>query len=239
MRGRSLVVVAGAANVAPKAPMKTTLSTRGLEKLLAGYGMSLGRDVVVDPGSMFKIGTFVSGKTSEVSFPWLLVVKGGEGGLDDRSGVFFRVSELEVPFASSIVLDPARQPNAKLRVLARTSAQSRHVTVEAAFGPAGARGPEPEGPAQSYVVAASLEGRIASAFGNGASAGAARVLVIASSQFLMNPFVRAEDDETNAQLAGPYAQRALTSTIIVLKNTLDWMAMDEAMGMCMLPAAKK
>ena len=68
-----------------------------------------------------------------------------------------------------------------------------------------------------------------------------RVLVIASSAFLTNPFARAGNgpdmgqmgmmmpmggDEQLLQIAGPYAQQALTNTILAFKNTLDWMTGD-------------
>jgi hypothetical protein len=74
------------------------------------------------------------------------------------------------------------------------------------------------------------------------SAKPARVMIVASSQFLANPFARAGNgpdmgqmaqmmpggggDEQLLQLAEPYAQQALTNTIIVLKNTLDWLTGD-------------
>ena len=69
----------------------------------------------------------------------------------------------------------------------------------------------------------------------------ARVLVIASSQFLANPFARAGNgqdmqqmgmqmpmggDEQLLQIAQPYAQGGLTNTILSFKNTLDWVTGD-------------
>ena len=74
------------------------------------------------------------------------------------------------------------------------------------------------------------------------SGGTARVLVISSSQFFANPFARAGNgpdmgqmggmmpggggDEMLQQLAMPYAQQILTNTILVFKNTLDWVTGD-------------
>jgi ribosomal protein S14 len=68
------------------------------------------------------------------------------------------------------------------------------------------------------------------------------LLVVSVSQFLANPFARAGNappmppqmammgpmggDQDLQMLAGPYAQRFLTATILALKNTLDWMGGD-------------
>ena len=73
----------------------------------------------------------------------------------------------------------------------------------------------------------------------------ARVLVVSSAQFTANPFARAGNgpempqmqgmppgmmggggDEQLLQLAGPYAQAALTDMILSFKNTLDWLTGD-------------
>jgi hypothetical protein len=68
------------------------------------------------------------------------------------------------------------------------------------------------------------------------------LFVIASSQFLANPFARAGNspdmgqfgmmmpnlggDEQLLMIAGPYAQQFVTGTILVFKNTLDWLTGD-------------
>ena len=70
----------------------------------------------------------------------------------------------------------------------------------------------------------------------------ARVFVLASSQFLANPLARAGNgpdmgqygqmmpslggDEQLLMLAGPYAQQFITGSILVFKNTLDWLSGD-------------
>jgi hypothetical protein len=73
------------------------------------------------------------------------------------------------------------------------------------------------------------------------SAKPSRIFVVSSSGFLTNPFARAGNgtemsqfgmnipmgqDEQLLQLAGPYAQQALTETILAFKNTLDWVSGD-------------
>ncbi|MGH7434226.1 MAG: GldG family protein, partial [Polyangiaceae bacterium] len=74
------------------------------------------------------------------------------------------------------------------------------------------------------------------------SAKPARLFVLASSQFLANPLSRAGDapdmgqygqmmpslggDEQLLMIAGPYAQQFITGSILVFKNTLDWLSGD-------------
>jgi hypothetical protein len=45
-------------------------------------------------------------------------------------------------------------------------------------------------------------------------------------------------DEQMQLIANPYAQSELTSTILVFKNTLDWLSMDDELAKCALPVAK-
>jgi hypothetical protein len=67
------------------------------------------------------------------------------------------------------------------------------------------------------------------------------VFVVSSGEFLANPFARAGngkemkqygmtmpigEDKDLEEIAGPYAQQALTQTILAFKNTLDWMTGD-------------
>ena len=110
---------------------------------------------------------------------------------------------------------------------------------------------KPKGEWQQYAIGATLEGTLGTAFPAGDKMGVeapaksskpARVFVIASSQFLANPFARSGNgpdmqgmmgmqmgdmgDQQLQQLAGPYAQQALTQTIVAFKNTLDWITGD-------------
>jgi len=94
-----------------------------------------------------------------------------------------------------------------------------------------------------------VEGTLKAAMGTGdgvevpaASKNKSRVLVISSAGFLTNPFARSGQgmemggqfaamgpvggDEQLQMIAGPYAQKYLTGTILSFKNTLDWMSGD-------------
>ncbi|HEX7664644.1 MAG TPA: hypothetical protein VF407_09040, partial [Polyangiaceae bacterium] len=108
---------------------------------------------------------------------------------------------------------------------------------------------KPKGEWAQYAFAASLDGTIKSAFAKGGdfdvpekSLKQSRIFYVSSSQLLANPFARQGNgpdmgqfgqqfggmggDETLLQLAGPYAQQALTGTILAFKNTLDWLTGD-------------
>ncbi len=257
MRGKSLAVFAGAVNVkAGDATMNASLSTHGLEKLLEGYGIELRKDVVIDFGRSFRVSVMTQGGIASARFPQLLDVQddsrytGDEQFLDTAFPVFFRIPAVVIPFASSLVLHKEKQPEVpadKFRVIARSTPRSIRETSDTVdLKPF--RSWKPKGEWQQYALGATVEGTLKSAFGKNdelnipeKSAKPARVFVLASSQFLANPFARAGNgpempqmqgmppmggDEQLQQLAGPYAQQALTQTILAFKNTLDWITGD-------------
>jgi hypothetical protein len=139
----------------------------------------------------------------------------------------------------------------KVRAVARTTPAANSVTTDTVDMSMKDQW-EPKPPFEQRVIAATAEGKLKSAFagkpGEGITApelaaSSSRVLVIASSQFITNPFAYAGNgpempqghqmqmmgnmgDQQLLQFAGPYAQKHLTSTILSLKNTLDWMSGD-------------
>jgi hypothetical protein len=172
--------------------------------------------------------------------------------LDTSFPAFFRIPSLVFPLCSSLTLHKDKQPEVaadKMKIIARSTPRSlRETTDTVDLKPF--KSWRPKGEWKQYGVSASLEGTIKSAFPSGdkqgvdapdKSAKPARVLVVSSSQFLANPLARAGNgqdmsqfgmhepmggDEQLLQLAGPYAQQALTETILAFKNTLDWLTGD-------------
>jgi ABC-type uncharacterized transport system involved in gliding motility auxiliary subunit len=258
MKGKSLVVVAGAANVkASDATMMAVLNTHGLDKLLAGYGLELHKDVVLDFGRSFRVSMLTQGGVASARFPQMADVQddlrftGEEQLLDTGFPAFFRIPQLTFPFPSSVGIKKEVQPEATLKILARTTPRSIVETTDSVdLKPF--KQWKPKGQWQQYPIAASADGTLATAFPTGDKMGIeapaksvkpSRVLLVASSQFLANPFARAGNgpdmggqmaqmmpggggDEQLQQLAGPYAQQALTSTILAFKNTLDYLTGD-------------
>ncbi len=252
MKGKSLAVFASAVNVKPSDPlMVAELSTHGLERLLDGYGIELHKDAVIDFGRSYKLALPTQNGPVTARMPQILDVAADERFtsdetlLDTKFTPFFRIESVAVPFASSLALHAEKQPGARIRIVMRSTPRAqRESTPTVDLG--AFRAWRPKGDWAQHAVAAVAEGKLTSAFPGGDPRHAqARVFVVASSQFLANPFARAGNppssnnmamgatgDEKLLTLAGVYAQSALTNTILVLKNTLDWMSHDDDLAKC-------
>jgi ABC-type uncharacterized transport system involved in gliding motility auxiliary subunit len=261
MKGKSLAVFASAVNVKPSdATMNATLGLHGLDKLLEGYGIAMQKDVVLDIRRHARLVVPTMGGLAAAEMPQILEVQddprftGSEQLVDTSFPATFRISDVAVPFASSLSLKTEKQPGAKAQIVMRSSPASVHLTGETAdLAPfekkwaskiKGQQG-------QQYAIAANVEGTLKSAFSEGEKQGVdapeksakpARVFVLASSQFLANPLARAGNgpdmgqygqmmpslggDKDLQMIAGPYAQQFITGAILVYKNTLDWLSGD-------------
>jgi ABC-type uncharacterized transport system involved in gliding motility auxiliary subunit len=178
---------------------------------------------------------------------------GNEQLVDTSFAGLFRVQDVAVPFVSSLALKADKQPGTKMQVVMRSSPVSVHLTGETAdLRPFQKWAPKLKGlQQQQFAIAANVEGTLKTAFPEGdkqgvdspaQSAKPARLFVLASSQFLANPLARAGSgpdmgqygmmmpnlggDEQLLMLAGPYAQQFITGSILVFKNTLDWLSGD-------------
>lgn len=260
MKGKSLAVVASAVNTkAGDATSSATLSTHGLEKLLDGYGIELRKDVVLDFGRPFRVGMWTPGGPQTARFPPVLDVHddyrftGNEQLLDTSFPAFFRIPQVPFPFSSSLVLHRDKQPDIapeKFKVLARSTPRSQRREGDTLDLKLLQRWAPEKTEFTQYDIAATVEGKLKSAFAGADKMGVespneaaspARVLVIASSQFFTNPFARAGNgpdmqgmpgmppmggDELLQQFSQYYAQQILTNTILVSKNLMDWVTGD-------------
>jgi len=245
MKGKSLAVIASAVNLKANDPtMNASLNLHGLDKLLDGYGVEMRRDVVLDFGRSFRVGVFTQAGLASARIPQILDVQddtrftGNETLLDTGFAGFFRLPQVAIPLASSVVMHCEKQPEAKdCKIVARSTPRSIRKTDESVdLKPFQAW--KPKGEWQQYGVAASVEGGnengkdyfVKSAF-SGDNQGVvanpkakARIAIISSSQFLANPFARSGNgpdmgqfgmmmpspgDEQLLELAMPYAQQAL------------------------------
>ena len=255
--GKSLVVVASAVNLKQgDGTMKATLSTHGLEKLLAGYGVEMKKDAVLDQVRSIRLPVITAlGAATWIREPAVIQVQHDprfddkEQPLDDSFAGFFRMDELSFPFPSTLAVHPEKQPEAKLKVVARTTPAAWSETtdtVDLKLSPTWKVKP----PMEQKPLAVSIEGSVKAAMGSGdgvevheLSKDKARILVISSAQFFANPFARSGagmdlggqfgmmgpvgGDEQLQMIAQPYAQKYLTATILAFKNTLDWMTGDQ------------
>jgi ABC-type uncharacterized transport system involved in gliding motility auxiliary subunit len=259
MRGKSLAVLASAVNVkAGDATMNATLNTHGLEKLLIGYGIEMHKDVVLEFGRPFRVRVDTMTGPRTMIFPQILDVRedprfsGDEVLLDTNFAAFFRIPQASFPFASSLALKREKQPNIgdKLRIVANSTPAALVETGDTVdLKPA--RQWRPKGEFKQHPIAAVAEGKLKTAFPEGdkmgvetppESANSARVLVLSSAQFFVNPFVRSGagpdmgqmgmmmpgggGDEFLTSIAGPYVQLIGTTFILQTKNLLDWMTGD-------------
>jgi gliding motility-associatede transport system auxiliary component len=257
---KSLLIVAGAVNMkSADAGMKATLDLRGLEQLTNGYGIEMKKDVVVDYKQQMRI-TLQNqmGRMDVVQAPGVLQIQTEEDAdpaeqtLDSAFAGFFRLDELAFPYASTLVGHPDKQPKAEMKVVARSSDKSTAEEGESVDLSLRSDS-RPSGEEKRRDIAIVVDGTLQSAFAGKKIEGVdaipaeskepSRVLVIASPQFLTNPFARAGNpppmppqmqmmgmmggDRFLQQLAWQYARQFLTPTILAFKNLLDWMANDK------------
>jgi hypothetical protein len=171
--------------------------------------------------------------------------------LDTGFAGFFRMDEVILPFPSSLQIKRDKQPaDVKIEVVARSTPASsvdKSDTIDMKLREQW----RPKPPQEQRILAAYADGKLKSAFAGSPSeevkpaseraAAPSRVLVVSSSLFLTNPFAYAGNgpelggqfamfgavggDPQLLMFAQPYT-KYLTSTIISLKNTLDWMSGD-------------
>jgi hypothetical protein len=250
--GKVVLVFAGAVNVKPSDPnVKATLDTQGLERLLDGYGIEMKREAIFDWGQAMVVPMVTQAGTKQPVFPGIVIAKHDDAlgpdaqTLDSTFTGFFRIDELAFPFPSTLVVHPEKQPGARVTVVARTSPRANVDERESSALALGVDR-QPTGDAAPRAMAVAVDGTMTSAFGGKQAPG--RLLVVSASQFLANPFARAGNpppvppqmamlgqtggDEMLQALAGPYAQKYLTYTILSFKNTLDWATAEEDLVSC-------
>lgn len=253
--GKGLTVFASAVNIKPNdAKMQAELNTRNLDKLLGGYGINLKKNLLLDYGAQFQTPVPTNAGIAMVRHPPIAHVvddprlEGDQQTLDTSFAAFFRLPEAAFPYPSSLELSQEKQPtDVRVFAVARTTPNTTEVADDNIDLSLRLDGWQPKPPFEQHVIAAVAEGKLKSAFSaeNESSAVAptpSRVLVVSSSQFLTNPFAYSGNgpelggqfamfgnvggDQTLLAVAGPYAQRYLTNTVLSVKNTLDWMTGD-------------
>ncbi len=259
LRGnKSLAVFASAVTLKPNdADMQADLKLWGLDPLLEGYGLKVAKNAVFDFGGQFEVQVMSGfGRPQVIPHPGIAIAQDdprfteNEKRLDTSFPAFFRLDQVVFPYPSSIeILRDKQPPDVKLYPVARTTKNTGVLTTDTVDMKPKAewRIPSTE---EQRIIAAVAEGKLKSAFGkkddaikpNDVAPAPSRVLVVASSQFLTNPFAYSGNgpelggqfqmfggvggDKSLQMLADPYARGFLTTTILVLKNTLDWMSGD-------------
>lgn len=211
---KSLAVFASAVTLKPNdATMEATLDLHNLDKLLAGYGINMKNDAVMDHGAQFRITVPTQSGMVQIRHPGIAdVVEDNSGDedtkfLDTSFAGFFRAQQLAFPFPSTLELLPEKQPDdVEIKAVARTTANATAETGSTVklkpFADGGLRTEWPQsGEKSQRIIAAIAQGKLKSAFaGGGDDQGIkvperapepSRILVISSSLFLTNPFAYA------------------------------------------------
>ncbi len=256
---KSLVVIASAVSLkANDANMMADLDLHGLGPLLSGYGIRMKENAVLDHGAQFRVPIMTGmGGMAWIRHPGIAHVvndprfQGEEQLLDTSFPGFFRMDEIMMPFPSSLELLRDKQPkDVTLKAVARTT-PAANVIGEGPVDMSLRDSWEPRPPFSQRAIAAVAKGKLKSAFAEKPADGMdvperaadpSRVLVIASSQFITNPFAYAGNppemtgqmaqfggvggDKDLQMIAQPYAQKYLTPTILAMKNIFDWMSGD-------------
>ncbi|MEZ4374286.1 MAG: GldG family protein [Polyangiaceae bacterium] len=257
MRGdRSLVVLASAVNIPPGDPtMSVTLSRHGLEPLLEGYGVDLSSDLVVDSERGMKLKGSLVGGGEIPPDPTLIVLENirtedKNANLVSSSPLFQGVSQVTLPFASTLVLHPEKQKDTTFTPLLFSSDQARAATKGGVSTYPGKPLPEDLGPPERRTLAVAIDGELKSAFSD--KRARARVLIIAASQLVTNPLARAgkpatpeaakqgggSGDATLASISQYYDGSAAASSQL-LRNILDWSTEPRATRKCALLLRRK
>lgn len=259
--GKSLAVFASAANLKQgEKDMKAELSTHGIEGLLRGYGVEMKKDVVLDWGSQFNVPVRTqTGAVQAIPYPAIALVNDDPRApadkklLDASFAGFFRLPSMPFPYPSTLELLTDKQPNdVKLTAVARTTPNATALTDSPADLKWRFTGWQPKGQYAQRIIAATVEGKLKSAYaGQKAMDGItvperapkeSRILVISSSQFLTNPFAYSGNgpemggrfqmfgamggDRDLLQLAGGYAESQLKFMLLGFSNMLSWTAGD-------------
>ncbi len=261
MRGnKALAVFASAVSIKPNdAEIKATLTTHGLDQLLAGYGLNMKKDLLLDFGAHLQTLVPTQAGIQAVRHPPIAHVaedprlEGDEQLLDTSFPTFFRLQEAAFPYPSAIEILRDKQPaDVTFTEIARTTPNTTELTDETIDLKLRLDGWQPKPPFEQHVIAAAAEGKLKSAFAGGDNGGIevperseaeSRVLLVSSSQFLTNPFAYSGNGPELGQqfqmfgnvggdplllaVAGPYAQRYLTNTLLAVKNTMDWITGDQ------------
>jgi ABC-type uncharacterized transport system involved in gliding motility auxiliary subunit len=255
---KALAVFASAVTMKPNdASMNAELSLHGLDGLLTGYGIQVNKDAVLDHGAQFRIGVPTQGGVVYIRHPGIAHVVNDPSYDEDKKLLdtsfpgFFRMDEMMVPFPSSIELLRDKQPaDVKLAAVVRTTPNANVATGENVDMKLREQWePKPSAFSQR-IIGALAEGKLKSAFAGKPDEAIkapevakepSRVFVLASSQFLTNPFAYAGNgpemggqfqmfgamggDRDLQMISQPYT-KYLTGTILSMKNTLDWLSGD-------------
>jgi gliding-associated putative ABC transporter substrate-binding component GldG len=163
MGGGRLIVLADAFDFA-QGSLDPRPVRHNLERLLAAWGLSLGKTAVLD-ARYGAPASFSSGfMRFRIPYPWWPLATPGSKGLDGDHPVTGRLEALVMPWTSPLQVAEPLPPSLKATVLARSSAKSRVVEEPFDFTPAREADLLPQGKEGASPLAVLVEGSFRSAF---------------------------------------------------------------------------
>jgi ABC-2 type transport system permease protein len=173
MQGGSVLVATSPTEVQFGQSLSGQPVKSGLENWLAGYGVSLGKGLVLDPrcGALpipveRPIGGGMSVREIELaSYPYIVDVRGD--GLNPNNPATASLGDIQVPWAAPVIADAAKNKGRKLVTLLASSPQSWTSAAQGLLPDYNAHpelGFAPAGPRAAQPLAVMLEGRFDSAF---------------------------------------------------------------------------
>ena len=245
MRGKKLMVAASAVNIKPRdRTMQASLDSHGLGPLLLGYGFQMREDVVLDRLEYADVAPRRCDYNPMLILPLCPSETFPEGAHlgCDFAPLFLGVPEIAM--ASSLVLRAEQQPEEapNLRAIIATSPKGQRRTGAPLLNPL--QEWTKAGTEERLVVAATISGRLRSAFTAGAErprvpdGKTASVFVVSSASLFANPYVRAMgqakalspqlnrpvvDSGMSLECAGDSFAGRFEDAFFVLRMTLDWM----------------
>ncbi len=160
---KAVTVIASAVNLkAGDAGMQAELDTRGLDGLLAGYGVEMRRDAVFDWSHPVLVRVMTQGSVVNLAHPGMTLAQfdaradSASQTLDQTFPGFFRMEELVLPFPSTLVPHPSVQARIGMHVVARTTPRATAATTATVDMKPG-RGWKPTGNYAQRALAIALE----------------------------------------------------------------------------------
>ncbi len=181
MKGGSLIILANGVTV--EQGLQAAKNDTGLNKILAGYGLKLNNNLILDVNN--GMASFSQGfVTFSTNYPyWPKVIK---AGFDQNNIAVAKLESLVLPWASSIDLSPDKMKDITISYLARTSDRAMLVADNFNLSPQaeiknGAKG--------KYDLAVSLSGKFNSVYNN-PNTSAGRIVLVGDSDFITDNFLR-------------------------------------------------
>lgn len=205
----------------------------GLEELISNYGISLNRNIVIDPSC--ETARFTSGYTTFIT-PYPFWPRMGEDRFNKENAITAGLENLVLPWASSIELEEGRLTGSKSEKLVMSSEKSW--LMEDSFNIAPDRAPE-QGEQKQSILAVSVSGKFESFFKDKAVPEKPKKEEAAEDEFLSEEEKEKEKKtETesgriiavgNTEFIKDNFLKQFPDNIVFFQNALDSLAMDEAL----------